>query len=283
MQYKNCLLVGNGISQLIGGLSWQEFLKEITNGFNFHKDAPMPLQADLFIEKKLSIIIEEKEKILFKDVNYSEYKEQIELIKQLINLNVSDILTTNYSYEIECIAMSKNNLSRQNSYRLNKKTAYVNRADAKYLLHTFKSIETNKGKKRIWHIHGEQNKRSSLIIGNNNYTVLSSRIVSYCKSIRKNKSFDTEEWRSWIDCFMLDNLHILGFGYDFSEIDLWWLLLQKRFYPNHGNTYYYTNKKESAVVDLLKRAGVSIIYIHKTDYFSFYKKALMEIKNNIAS
>lgn len=29
---------------------------------------------------------------------------------------------------------------------------------------------------------------------------------------------------SWIDAFFYMNVHIIGLGLDFSEIDLWWLL-----------------------------------------------------------
>ena len=47
------------------------------------------------------------------------------------------------------------------------------------------------------------------------------------------------EARSWIDWFMLGNVHIAGSGMSLSEMDLWWLInCKKRIYPNTTVTLY---------------------------------------------
>ena len=48
--------------------------------------------------------------------------------------------------------------------------------------------------------------------------------------------------KSWIDKFILDDVYFLGFGLDYSEIDLWWLLQRKHRQPNRGRTIFIDPK-----------------------------------------
>ena len=78
---------------------------------------------------------------------------------------------------------------------------------------------------------------------------------------------------SWIDAFFFSNLHIIGFNLDFSEVDIWWLLvrrarLMKDSYTNQfmsNKIYYYPVnpteeelKKEKSKINFLKTLGVEI-------------------------
>ena len=42
---------------------------------------------------------------------------------------------------------------------------------------------------------------------------------------------------SWIDLFFTTNVHIIGFGLDYSEQDIWWILNKRKryMYENKGN------------------------------------------------
>ena len=115
-------------------------------------------------------------------------------------------------------------------------------------------------------IHGEARKPDSMIIGNYYYGKLLRRCVerldgdfsnenphqrsrtgrSKTDYFKINKSQNRPiKVGSWIDAFVLGDVYVLGFGLDFSEVDIWWLLEYK---ANHtdlcGNTYYFNPKKE---------------------------------------
>lgn len=69
--------------------------------------------------------------------------------------------------------------------------------------------------------------------------------------------------RSWIDSFILGDVYILGFGMNFSEFDMWWLLnRKKREKAQHGRVYFYEpgcggfGEKE----ELLKLLDVEVIH-----------------------
>ena len=49
------------------------------------------------------------------------------------------------------------------------------------------------------------------------------RLESIIKSDRRDPE-SLENPISWVDLFLTRNVHILGFGLDFSELDIWWLL-----------------------------------------------------------
>ena len=195
------------------------------------------------------------------------------------------ILTTNYSYEIEAAltdsddpvgADSKKLLTDQQISRM-MSFHEVDHAQAKFLVNTFNEVPiTGKGtsarnapKVPVWHIHGEARKPGSMIIGNYYYGKILRRCVERLDEFpgveeegqKKRGSTRTNLFRtamnqgkpikigSWIDAFVLGDVYILGFGLDFSESDIWWLLEYK---ANHkdicGATYYYEPRKDSADV-----------------------------------
>ena len=64
-----------------------------------------------------------------------------------------------------------------------------------------------------------------------------------------------------MDAFILGDVYILGFGFDLSEFDLWWLLNRKfNEKADHGHVYYLEPK--SPVLDekleLLKLLEVEV-------------------------
>ena len=94
--------------------------------------------------------------------------------------------------------------------------------------------------------------------------------------------------KSWIDSFILGNVYILGFGYDFSEVDLWRLLNRnKRQNIVHGSTVFYNvhktgDKVNDAQAKLFDMLGVEIApFKTKKDYLKGYDDAISDIKNRI--
>ncbi len=86
--------------------------------------------------------------------------------------------------------------------------------------------------------------------------------------IRGKMDFEKEDHYSWIDIFLRDEIHIVGFSFGFDEIDLWWLLsyrnrimLEKKV--KCGKIYYYyfkkdNNEEEESKLDMLTVLGVTI-------------------------
>ena len=69
----------------------------------------------------------------------------------------------------------------------------------------------------------------------------------------------------WLDSFIMGNVYILGFGFDFSELDLWWLIKQKKREnaEPHGKVIFYTPEKiqEAGKYALLSAYGVEIRHL----------------------
>lgn len=108
--------------------------------------------------------------------------------------------------------------------------------------------------------------------------------------------------KSWIDHFFFSNVHILGLGLDFSEIDLWWILDRRKRLIMEGCPiknhiiFYDIVKKDVSYKDLLReeskfkakyeilaKMGVEkcIYEVEKDDYNSSYRKAIGNIERCI--
>ena len=189
--------------------------------------------------------------------------EMKERLVRLIRDNFDYVLTTNYSYEIEAAILNRRNLSESQISRI-MHFHEVDHAQTQFLVNTFNDADGVP----VWHVHGEARKPDSMIIGSYYYGKLLRRCVErldgsaepeeegkkrYSRSSKTNlfKALTKQEKAikigSWIDAFVLGDVYMLGFGLDFSETDIWWLLEYK---ANHrdfcGSTFFYEPRKESA-------------------------------------
>lgn len=105
-------------------------------------------------------------------------------------------------------------------------------------------------------------------------------------------------YKSWIDYFIMGDIYVLGFGFDFSEFDLWWLLNRKyNEKASHGKLYFFEPEQDEGKTEkerLLELFNAKIehcnIIIPKikddksnkdevnSKYFEFYKHATDRIK-----
>lgn len=267
---KPAILIGNGINLLTNNRTWERLLCTISEEHQ--------LDVDISKNKSYPLIFEE---LIFKAQR--PYNEIINIFKteiahelnelnpnqyheDLLKLNCSHYLTTNYDYAFErCIEQDfsvgqkntlepKHSLKRQNSF-------------------PFRDNE----KKTIWHIHGELNHgrnsscvHESIMIGNEQYGDYLGKINAYIKSSKADFwDFNIDE--SWTHKFFTHNLHIIGFSLDYTETHLWWILnyrarLQKEFQelrediPNkiyyHYPTFNKNDKNEIAKRQLLKALNI---------------------------
>ena len=266
------LLLGNGLNRAYDGGSLYKLLEDIHTNLKVElkmmKELPFPLQAVLATEDHVNTAVKEKQSSFCGAKNIENLRFPIQL---LLDIPFDHIITTNYSYEIERVANSK--VSRDGAYckHLMRYTK-GERAESKYLLHTYNQIEYQGQSHRIWHIHGEARKPNSVILGHYYYGELLARYQEELKKHGNLQYFLQQKGKhpiieSWLDAFIMGDVYVLGFGFDFSEIDLWWLL----------------NRKKREKVALLEAYGGEFrnmgYWSKPADYKLFYNEAISNIRS----
>jgi hypothetical protein len=81
----------------------------------------------------------------------------------------------------------------------------------------------------------------------------------------------------------------VGLGLDFTEIDLWWLLLHKRRRAiQSGHTFYYNvrvpahgHQAEAPQLSVLRSLGMTVVTVEADTYAAGYDHVLHELSLNI--
>jgi hypothetical protein len=276
------LFLGNGVNLLTrDGRSWSHVLQDLS------RIVDEPSLVELIEYKPFTLVYEgicskyfqagERDDVILKEF-VAELLDKMghNLIhRELVELGARHILTTNYDYCLErsvSEALAHDDIKTETRYSLFRAT---------------KSLATH-----IWHIHGEIEKPNTIMLGHEQYGGYLQKLRGYLTSSRSPKSpfvsgqddFEADETYSWADIFLRDEIHILGFGFDYSEIDLWWLLsfksrLQKTRTRACGPTYYYhwttkaENDRDRAKVQLLQSLGVNVREAYAiTDFSEQYER-----------
>ena len=223
-------------------------------------------------------------------------------LQRLLEVGFDDILTTNYSYELESSAINGSVVSNVFLKKTCCNVIDEEKVEPKFLISSCQNIIFNDVYNRIWHIHGEARKPNSMILGHYYYASLLHRMMGYVEK-RKNKyemkqrNGRRQSIKSWLDSFILGDVYILGFGMDFSEIDLWWLInRKKRENAKVGDVYFYNpiEKEFDEKIELLKLMGIEIVDFNfkingnDTDtinkqYDTFYQMAIEDIIQKVRS
>lgn len=97
-------------------------------------------------------------------------------------------------------------------------------------------LESSDQIKQYWPIHGNVDSPKSIMLGYDHYSGSLSKIENYIKgkyempgygimeSITKRLEVGVSKIYSWIDLFFMTDVHIIGQGLDYAEMDLWWIL-----------------------------------------------------------
>ena len=291
------LLIGNGLNQAYGGCSWSALLNDLSTRHDIDATklvCPEPLKAITVTGDAVDIALKGKHNQLFGSI---QTDKQMHVLHHVLGLGFDHILTTNYSYELESAALSKSAISEMTVRKLMNHTPACKRAEGKFLLRTYNEATYQNVSNRIWHIHGEARKTNSMILGHYYYGNLLYKIKDYCANRgnayqKAQKTGRNVDMNSWIDAFLLGDVYVLGFGFGFSEIDLWWLLnRKKREKATTGKVYFYQAQHSSfdTKTDLLKLLGAEIVtcgFHYRTDahgkehldYADFYCAALGDIQ-----
>lgn len=248
----NTLFIGNGINQLAGiAPSWNTLLSEITGDkdFSMPESLLMTLGFELFIQNYLKKNSDVREFDIKKRIASGLKEKQDAALRarwpshihdRLLKKGFKQIVTTNYDYFIE--------------YAIDHhvKLGVANTAESLYSLGRYREA---KGV-RIYHVHGEISRPNSICLGYEHYVGSVQRIRDeLCKSCGKKrgdfhlaKVLTKEEERipnRWHYAFFEDDIDIIGFGLDASELDVWWLLNYRakliREFPDliHNTITYY--------------------------------------------
>ena len=287
----NCLLIGNGINRCCGGMSWENLLLKIAENY-FASNGTVKSSVLAFEQLKCAI--------LSRNINVSSENFAYEILKELdmldwslysdiyshfLTLHINNILTTNFDYSIERTLVE--------SYQYDKYTRNVvmpQETKCSRIRHS-----NIKGKK-IFHIHGELGKRSTICLGNVHYaTNLSSimnRILDYNREIDtytiKNSIFDLDnELLSWAQFFFTNNIYIVGLGLYDCDMDLWWLIAYRQQLKLEGNNriknrivyYYLYEQKDQDFKDCLESMGIDVRELQIKEYD--WKNAYIKIAENI--
>lgn len=292
-RFPNVLLIGNGIIRSCAELNkldckgWGDYLYKLSDEQLSEKDkenikdVPYSLKATLLAPCD-DVKRHNEYTNFFKTLEFSDSK----LLEDLVSLRFDAILTTNYTYEIEnCFKEGYSQLKDKLKYVRTISRSSLKNIDTKFLLHTFNQID---GSPPIWHLHGELRRKSSIVLTHDEYSRLIHKLVDE-NIVNQNKyiDFQTEvKYKSWLDYLLVSRLYIVGFGMDFSEFDLWWILnRRKREKAKVGEIVFFESSKmnpsKKAALEALDVKVIHFSDIKEDNYIELYRKATEYIKNDL--
>lgn len=307
---KNSVFFGNGFNRLSeGSKSWSDLLESIADGKVINGITNTLQYEDLYLCDKIDVT-----KLPSSMSGYSqEYKVKYKIAKLvsdfktndafefLVNLGVDAYITTNYDETLEMQAKLGGWKKYWAEFDISERLYSIRRK------HVYVSSKRNK-KMTIWPIHGEAGYPQSIMLGYDHYCGAIGKIDSYLKGFYeyKNKVKDLVEVESmverlrsndiqihsWIDLFFTTNVHIIGFGLDYSEQDIWWILNKRKryMYENKGNIrnkiHFYGVVNES--LEMLLNDFSVVVHKYSAPkshsikaWRKLYTEMLQDLKNNL--
>jgi hypothetical protein len=285
------LLVGNGPNRATGNKSWAALLNDVARSVggtpvtdDDYKTKPFPMLYErLLLEARRNCRWSEtrlKEEI----AREAKAIETRDLHRAVMELPFDEVMTTNYDQALEIGDRSLNQkparplLVREQRYSL------------------FRHVLTADGR-RLWYIHGDRREPTSILLGYDQYSGFLQQMRLYVtagvqyKNARAGPVFRnrkrTSDQHSWVSRFFDADIWILGLGFDFVEIHLWWLLTyrarQHAVTRSSTNTirYIFRPGEATAKLTLLEAFNVELVPIGgaATVWTTFYPKALRAIGN----
>lgn len=311
MAIQNTILIGNGINRWIKDnpvpgddyrVSWKSTLERLANRANYKvRDIDQKPLTLVFDELLLNANQMSK-------IDLQKLAMQIALIQGDADLNniyscvSNQFLTTNYyaSFASNGYGFMPHHLGFEVQTPLFPQLQE----------NTFSLFRARKARSKIvWNIHGGALNPTSITLGHRQYARYQNQIsnylsngISYAK-VKNLKSplfaarpdFEFEKSGnpySWIDLFLRDHINMVGFGMDYTESILWWLLTEKfhyqKRYPKHigGMTYHHVAvdeipTHEQVKLHMLEDLGVKVNIVNAKDYKTGYLDIADTIKPGI--
>lgn len=315
------VLFGNGFNQLCtGNPSWSQLLEIASKTKLGLMEITPTMQYEYTFLDYLSQLKEKdtvsKSEFQYK-CNLAECLKNLEhhhLYDELRSCGASLFLTTNYDY----------NLFVRDD--INFKKIEQDKSEKVYSIHRWYKTKTGDKDIVVYPFHGEIRFPKTIELGFDHYCGSIGKIDRYVKGsydfssdpgnnllsisrrLDNDKIFRLSEFKmldhgipnilSWIDAFFFTNLHIIGFGLNFSEIDVWWLLDRRARIAAEpvgkitNKIYYYPtdlpkdyDETTTAKHNLLEKCGVEVVNVHKkkyTEYIEVYQEQLRNLKKRLS-
>jgi hypothetical protein len=285
---KKVLMLGNGINRIDNDYSWNQLMQDLLSFAGLkpgeiefgNKPFPM-LYEEIFMRWRAQHSGEES-KMKREIARLIRFIKSNALHRKALQLDIQEILTTNYDYNLEATTHKGPKAP----------DAYLVRS-SKYALTRRKVI----GKQNIWHIHGDCQSPGNILLGYEQYAGYLQTIRNYVtvglkfkhiylEPLNRRLKEDRREVMTWVDHMFLNDVYILGLSMDFTEIHLWWLLnYRARIAANPAYnirnkvTYIYPSADTPWIkprIDLLCAYGVKCIALPvvNNDWKGMYMGAL---------
>lgn len=286
-EFPHTLLVGNGINRLFDDDgSWADIIstQAARHGVVYDKQHFDGMPYTMQIVAATKDTVDKSMKNICKDIlelRTTDSKKQ--LCREILNLPFSNIITPNYTYELE------RSVSDKKSFRNSCTVPKLNSRND-MMLHKYIPVNCGTEEKFIWHIHGQASSPNSVIMGHYFYGKLLAQIQNYIPTFmrryqgccRHNQDYIP---RSWVDYFLAGDVYMLGFGMDLCEIDLWWLACcKKRHFPESRIYFFEPAENISPQKRLLMQTyGIEIpeFHVYGDDYAEFYREAMRKMKHTV--
>ena len=231
------LLIGNGPNYFSGDYGWQDVIRYAA------REVRMANLVEKLIKEPLPIVFEViasrhplKERTIKNQLaTKMRSMPPNEIHVRLMALKWPTVLTPNYDNCLESASGERfvsENLQRETTYSLFRRKKSTNSA--------------------ICHIHGDLDGPRTMMLGLHQYAGYLQKLRRYLTTRAGGSRFvfGAAPWapedgrHSWVDLFLRHDVHILGFGFDYAETALWWLLGYKQRLRKIGRlpigaTYYY--------------------------------------------
>lgn len=289
MLQDNILLLGNGVNRIHNRYSWENLLRELIDYVDASetillKDKPFPLlYEEIVLRSKLNSGKKEEDiKKYIADLSSKLSPNNVH--RSIMQMGFRHIFTTNYDYTLENSGdYAAHNCSSKNETR--------------YSIHRRQCA----GDSNIWHIHGEEKAAGSILLGYEHYAAYIQKMRNYVEGTDKKGDANssqlqliTDKDASWIDLFLTKDVYILGFGLDYTEIDLWWLLTYRargkhwdRYSISRNNRIVYICRQTEYIKDYSKMQVLESMGVHiesfdlkSNNWEKFYEEALEYIANS---
>ena len=305
---ENTLFFGNGINLLNPkNIRWKVLLNIIkeSNLFDNNNLPNTMIYERIILDKpsKSDDVLNDEYEVKQKIADLMSNIQANQIYLDLFKLNAQHYITTNYDYAfIDSILESQ---------IINLPIQEYSSEDV-YSIRRLKIISNHKElKKHFWQIHGEIRKPATIMLGLDHYCGEIGKIDNYIKGtyrytenketilekpISEKLTNDDFSGTSWIELFFNSNIHILGFSFDYSEIDLWWIINKRarlkksklgKYIKNTIN--FYSEENNEHLKGILKSMDVNFVFIEtqkeETKYQEYYDNLKMkltkEIKTNL--
>lgn len=291
------LLIGNDINNATESYSWNDLIKGLLEYAKIDKkinqvNKPFPmLYEEIYLNSRRAHNTSESRLKKYIASKTRRLKPN-QLHKAILDLNIENILTTNYDLSFEQTAGLDAKKCTNKGYI--KESSY----------NMFRYHQTVKHK--IWHIHGSQTVPSTITLGYEHYSGYLQQMRNYVatgtKGIYKKKDFlpisrrlqsGNLTYESWVDFFFTHDIYIIGLNLDFVEMHLWWLftyrarvMVENRFPVNNRIVYFYPKKYENSSkhkIEMFNVNGIETISekLQGNYRLQYYERIIERIKNGI--